>query len=427
MNFVKRIRAVFSKTYFEKYLRDFVQGNDLGDAFGRITQESALKYSAFFACARVLAETFASVSINEFKRDPKTGDREKTNDTGLYDILHNEPNDETSRYNFQECQSYQLSLGGNFVAERLMEGSKIVGLSQIPWQDYDIKRDQESRKLIYVIHGNQGAPVTLRRGQVIHIPGPSTDGIIGMSILSHAASTVRLGQTYETFGQKFYANGALSSGVFEAEKFYKEEAYKRLKKDLDKNYTGLKNAGKPMLLEDGLKYRPQTINPIDAELLGSKRFQIEDICRFFRVQPHLIQHLEKATFNNVEHLSLEFVMYTMLPHFKRGEDNINCQLLTPRQRAEGYYFEYNMAALLRGDQKAMSEAFAKGIQWGWYSVNEVRRLLNLNKIEGGDVRLQPLNMVPLGTPPTSSQGSIDSGVSDMVKRLIDEAANKGTV
>ena len=86
-----------------------------------------------------------------------------------------------------------------------------------------------------------------------------------------------------------------------------------------------------------------------------------------------------------------------------------------------------MAALLRGDQKAMSEAFAKGIQWGWYSVNEVRRLLNLNKIEGGDVRLQPLNMVPLGTPPTSSQGSIDSGVSDMVKRLIDEAANKGTV
>jgi HK97 family phage portal protein len=426
MGFFNRIRAVFSQTHFEQYVQDWAQGNDIPDSFGHLTESSALKYSVFFACNRVLAETFASVSINEYKKNKETGDREKTDDTGLYPILHYAPNDETSRYNFQECMLYQINLGGNFVAERLMNGRKIAGLSQIPWQNYDIIRDQKDRKIKYRIQG-RGNQEILNRNEVLHIPGPSTDGIIGMSILTHAASTIRLGNTYERFGQKLYDNGATPTGVFKHKGFLKEEAYNRLKKSLKGKYAGLINAGTPMLLEDELDYQPLTINPVDAELLGSKRFQIEDICRFFRVQPHLVQHLEKATFSNIEHLSLEFVMYTMLPHFKRVEDNINSQLLTPQQRANGYYFEYNMAALLRGDQKTMAETFAKGIQWGWLSVNEVRRMLNLNRIEGGDTHLQPLNMVLIGTEPSKEQNSITNSIEDTIKRLIDESANKGNV
>lgn len=429
MEVFKRLRAVFSKTYFEKYVEDWYAGNDVVDNFSRLPEDMALRYSVFFACNRVLAETFASVAINEYQKQ-KNGDREVTNDTGLYPILHFAPNDETSRFNFQECMMYQINLGGNFVAERLMDGRRIAGFSQIPWQNYDIIRDPEDRKLKYRIRGasNSAAPdrpqVILNRDQVLHIPGPSTNGFIGMSILTFAASAIRLGATYNRFGQKFYENGALNSGLFEAEKFYKDEAYKRLKKDLKDNYTGLMNAGKPMLLEDGLTYKSLTIHPIDAELLGSKKFQIEDICRFFRVQPHLVQHLEKSTNNNIEQQSLEFVMYTMLPHFKRAEDNINSQLLTPRQRSQGYYLEYNMASLLRGDQKTMALSFSKGIQWGWFSVNDVRRLLNLNSVVDGDTHLQPLNMVPIGTEPDSAG---NTATQDLVKRLIDEAANKETI
>lgn len=428
MEVFKRLRAVFSKTYFEKYVEDWYAGNDVVDNFSRLPEDMALRYSVFFACNRVLAETFASVAINEYQKQ-KNGDREVTNDTGLYPILHFAPNDETSRFNFQECMMYQINLGGNFVAERLMDGRRIAGFSQIPWQNYDIIRDPEDRKLKYRIRGasNSAAPdrpqVILNRDQVLHIPGPSTNGFIGMSILTFAASAIRLGTTYERFGQKFYENGATPTGLFEAEKFYKEEAYNRLKKDLKDNYTGLMNAGKPMLLEDGLTYKSLTINPIDAELLGSRRFQIEDICRFHRVQPHLVQHLEKATNNNIEHQSLEFAMYTMLPHFKRAEDNVNSQLLTPQQRSRGYYFEYNMASLLRGDHKSMALSFSKGIQWGWFSVNDVRRLLNLNSVVDGDTHLQPLNMVPIGTEP----GDASNAIQDTVKRLIDEAANKETI
>jgi len=442
----QRVKAVFSNSYMEQYLEDWAKGNDVPNSFGTLTQETALKYSAFFACNRVLAETFASVPINEYKKDMKTGDRQATDDTGLYPILAFAPNDETSRFNFQESMMYQINLGGNFVAERLMgRNGKIAGFSQIPWQLYDIARDQDTRKLIYRIQGGSdlaGAPgmTTLRRDQVLHIPGVSTNGIEGMSLLSYAAGTIRLGSTYDTFNQKFYDNGATPTGVFEHEKFLKDEAYNRLKKDIDTRYTGLMNSGKPMLLEDDLKYKPLTINPIDAELLSSRKFQVEDICRFFRVQPHMIQHLEKSTNNNIEQQSLEFVMYTMLPHFKRVEDNINSQLLTPQQRAKGYYFEFNMATLLRGDSKAMAESFSKGIQWGYYSVNDVRRMLNLNKVEGGDTHLQPLNMVPLGTTPSdTSTGAaptddgkedddeVDEKITYKVNEIMDEAGNKGNI
>lgn len=438
MNVFQRARAVFSQTYFDNYVKKWVSGDDMPDGFGSLTQDVALRYSTFFACNRVLAETFASVAINEFKK-LKNGDKEKTDDTGLLPILRFAPNDETSRYNFQECMMYQINLGGNFVAERLMNGRKIAGFLQIPWQNYDIRRSRTSRKLEYRIHGggstrdegfisDEGSQLILNRDQVLHIPGPSTGGFVGMSILEFASSTIRLGLTYDTFGQKFYDNGAAPSGVFEIPKFLKDEAYNRLKKDLDSRHAGLMNSGKPMLLEDGLTYNPVTIKPVDAELLNSRKFQVEDICRFFRVQPHLVQHLEKSTNNNIEQQSLEFVMYTMLPHFKRVEDNINSQLLTPRQRAEGYFLEYNMASLLRGDQKAMSTAFSKGIQWGWYSVNDVRRILNLNSVENGNIHLQPLNMAPLGTEPDDDDSDdADDKIKDAVKAALDEAAKKGTI
>jgi len=326
MKFFQRIRAVFSNSYFEEYVKQWVGGGDMPpDTYGQISQDLALKYSAFFACNRVLAETFASVSIHEYKRDTATGDREATDETGLFPILHTAPNDETSAYNFQECQMYQTNLGGNFVAERLVDGRRLAGLSQLEWQDVTIFRDQNDRRIKY-----------------------------------RAARAIMLGHGYEKFGQEFFKNGAVPSVVFEIPGFLKDEAYDRLKKEIKTNYTGLKNAGTPMLLEDGLKASPLTIKPIDAELLSSRKFQIEDICRFFRVQPHLVQHLEKSTNNNIEQQSLEFVMYTMLPHFRRAEQNINSQLLTPRQRAEGYYMEYNISTLLRGDQKTMAESFAKG-------------------------------------------------------------------
>jgi HK97 family phage portal protein len=153
-------------------------------------------------------------------------------------------------------------------------------------------------------------------------------------------------------------------------------------------------------LEDGLKFKEVSIKPVDAQFLESKKFQVEEICRFCRVPLHLVQNLDKATNNNIEHQSLEFSMYTMLPHYKRAEEAVNTQLLTKEQREKGYYYEFNMNTLLRGDAKSMADAFAVGRQWGWLSVNDIRRLNNQNGIgPEGDIYLTPLNMIQAGKEP----------------------------
>jgi HK97 family phage portal protein len=172
-------------------------------------------------------------------------------------------------------------------------------------------------------------------------------------------------------------------------------------------------AGVPMLLEEGLKWAQTTINPIDAQLLESKYFQIEDICRIYRVPQHLVNKLDRSTNNNIEHQALEFVMYTMLPIFKRFEDNINAQLLTPEQRKKGLYFEHKIDGLLRGDAKSRAEAYAAGRQWGWLSVNDIRRLENMPAIENGDIYLQPVIW---------SRGT-NSAAGRRLHRLVDDIAN----
>ena len=377
---------------FDEFIRKYLAGEEVPTVSKISSDDNMLKYSAIFACFRVLAETFASVPVFEYRK-LKNGDREHTNETGLYDMLHYEPNEEMSAYNFWEAMIYQICAGGNAVALRLNSKSgQMVGLYPIQYQEIEFKRDKETRKLIYRWNNEKD----YLRKDIFHIPGPSINGVIGMSILEYARGALSLGQIYETFSQNFYKNGAISSGMFRHPGHLDDKAFTRLKKEIKENYTGLKNAGVPMLLEHGLEYQGITINPVDAQLIENKKLQIEDICRFCRVPLHLVQNLDKATNNNIEHQSLEFVMYTMLPYFKKIEECINTQLLTPTHRARGYYYEFNLNTLLRGDSKSMAEAFATGRQWGWLSVNDIRKLLNMNKIDNGDIYLQPMNMIEAG-------------------------------
>ena len=328
-------RMIFGKTFQEK-VSDFLTGADLDNASNsfNIDQVTAMKYSAVFGCVRVLAETLANTPIMLYRKKSDT-ERETRNDLAIYDILHNRPNEEMSPFN----------LGGNTVCQRLVnQKGDLVGLYPYNYNRVNIHRDTATKKLIYTVDTQD-----FQREEVLHIPGISLDGIVGISPIEYAASAIRLGLNYEQFGVNFYKNGANASGAFKHPGVLEEEAFNRLRKDLKTNYTGLKNTGTPMILEDGLEFQPFQIKPVDAQLLESKYFQIEDICRIYRVPQHLVQKLDRSTNNNIEHQSLEFVMYTMLPWFKRWEDNINMQLLTLQQRMAGYYVEFKADALLRGD------------------------------------------------------------------------------
>lgn len=413
---IKRLALALNKTAFEQYVYDFNHGNDVVTVAS--SKDVAMTFSAVFACFRVLAETFASVPIHEYKKLPN-GDRIQTNDTGLYPILHGKANDEMSSYNFKEASMYQLCGGGDAISIRSFNyAGGLTALTPIERQNIRVDRDKDTKKLIYIVNNDYSRPYS--RDEVFHVPGPSVNGIIGMSIIEYAASAIKLGLNYEKFGNKFYENGAMPSGAFEHPTSLNKEAYDRLKAGLKENYSGMTNAGVPMLLEDGLKYNPFTMKLVDAEYLTSRKFEVEEICRYCRVPLHLIQNLDRATNNNIEHQSLEFAMYTMLPHFKRWEEAINTFLLTDYWSRQGYYFEFDMNAMVRGDIESRYRAYAIARQWGWASANDILRLENLPRIPNGDIYLQPSNMIEAGTDPYKNQDmTVDPKIKKEIEDLLD--------
>jgi len=384
LNFKDRFKVLMSG-----HIEDFLSGNDIQNTSAKVSIDTAMKYTAVNACIRVRAETFASVPFMLYK---KTADgREIVKDDPIYDILHFKPNEEMSPFNFKETLLTNFDTSGNSVSKKLVnKKGELVGLYPYPHNMVKIERDKETKRLIYVI-GSGTDQETLTRDEVFHVPNESFDGVIGLSPIEYVSQSIKLGLSYEQFGVSFYKNGAMTSGVFEHPNALNAVSHANLKKSLKINYQGLRNAGVPMILEEGMKYTPMSIKPVDAELLQSKYYQIEEICRIFRVPPHLVQDLRRSTNNNIEHQSLEFVMYTMLPIFKRFEDNFNMQILSRKQRKEGYYVEAKIDSLLRGDSKSRADAYSVGRQWGWLSVNDIRRLENQKPIPNGDIYLEPLN------------------------------------
>jgi HK97 family phage portal protein len=380
----------------QKYANDFLAGEDLpSTSYGSVDVDTALAYSAVFACNRVLSETLASCPIFLYQKDAK-GNRKVLTNAREHDLLHNAPSDEMTPGAFKEFGMSSINLGGNMFAQKIRNTyGEIIQLRPISWDRVHIQIDKTTGAYEYHLDSKTQEP--LSRRDILHIPGLSMNGYTGVTPIEYAQSALRVGLYQESFQQNFYKNGVMTSGIFEHPGALSSEAFERLKSDLTRNYVGMKNSGTPMILEEGMKFSPVTMKLSDAQFIESKRFQIEDIARMFRVPLHLIGDLTRSTNNNIEHQSLEFIIYTMLPHFKRWEENLNLQLLTPADRMAGKYFEFKIDALLRGDIVSRYTAYATARQWGWLSVNDVLRLENMNGIgPKGDIFLSPLNMGEAG-------------------------------
>lgn len=377
----------------QKYGEDFLNGEDVPTDNLRINTSTAMSFSPVFACNRVLSETLASCPIMLYEKDDK-GNRKRITDTAEYGVLHYAPNAEMTPVQFKEFGMTNINLGGNFIAQKVFNlHGELLELRPISWERVKIDIDKLTGRLLYYIDNN-ATPKT--RAEILHIPGLTLDGYIGITPLSYSALTIDIGLSQDTFERNFYHNRASTSGIFQYPNELSDDAFQRLKKDIKKNYTGLSNAGVPMILEGGGQFKEITMKLTDAQFLESKRFRIEDVCRIFRIPLHLVQDLTRSTNNNIEHQSLEFIVYTMLPWFKRWEENLNLQLLSKEARRKNRYFEFNISGLLRGDIKSRYEAYAQGRQWGWLSVNDIRRLENMNPIPNGGIYLEPLNMGEAG-------------------------------
>lgn len=374
-----------------------------------VTPETAMRSAAVLACVRVLAETVAGLPFIVYRRN-KTG-RERDTSLPIFNLLSSKPNRFQTAFEFREMLMAHCLLRGNGYAQKVYDGAgRLVEL--VPLNPTRVEPSLTSDgSLVYKLKTDNFGERILPGEDIFHLKGLATDGILGVSPITYAREAVGLSIAAEEFGGRVFSNDAKPGGILEHPGKLSDEAHKRIKDSWQDAHAGLKNAHKVAVLEEGMKWQRIGISASDTQFIESRKFQIEEIARIFRVPPHLIGHLERATFANIEHQSLEFVQHTLLPWLRRWEQAIASRLMTEGESST-HYCEFLVDGLLRGDIQSRYSAYAVGRQWGWLSADDVRRLENMEPLpeDTGKDYLVPLNMIPAGTtvepPPVRAQSPI---------------------
>ena len=375
-----------------------------GSSAGKmVTERSAMQMTAVYSCVRILAEAVAGLPLHVY-RYTKDGGKEKAIDHPLYLLLHDEPNPEMSSFVFRETLMTHLLLWGNAYAQIIRNGkNEIVALYPLMPNKMTVDRDENGQLYYTYYRGNDEAiknkelAVTLRPSDVLHIPGLGFDGLVGYSPIAMAKNAIGMAIACEEYGAKFFANGAAPGGVLEHPGTIKDP--QRVRESWQSTFGGSGNANKIAVLEEGMKYTPIGISPEQAQFLETRKFQINEIARIFRVPPHMVGDLEKSSFSNIEQQSLEFVKYTLDPWVIRWEQSIMRSLLLQEEKSD-YFVKFNLEGLLRGDYQSRMNGYAIARQNGWMSANDIRELENLDRIpeeEGGDLYLINGNMLPMAS------------------------------
>ena len=358
-----------------------------------VTPSSAIQVSAVYACVRVIAETIASLPLHVYE-STDAGSR-KANEHTLYRLLHDEPNNEMTSFVWRETMLSHLLLYGNSYCQILRSGrSRIVGLYPLLPDHMSVDRDSKG-KLTYTYTTSEGRMVLLAPEDVLHIPGLGFDGVMGYSPIALEKAAIGLGIAAEEYGSKFFQNGARPSGILTHPNTVKDPA--SLRASWNAAYGGSGNASRVAVLEEGMTFVPLSMPNNEAQFLETRKFQVTEICRIFRVPPHMIGDLERATFSNIESQNISFAVHTIRPWLVRIEQAIN-KTLIPENEKGRYYAQFNIDGLMRGDYKSRMEGYAIARQNGWMSANDIRALENLNPIsaeEGGNAFLVNGNMIPI--------------------------------
>ena len=359
-----------------------------------MTEEKAMRFSAVYSCTRVLSESVAQLPLKIYRR--KGDGRQEAADHYLYPLLHSAPNPRQTAFNFWEAVTASLALWGNAYALIDLDNSgRVAALWFLDPSTVMPRKDIATGKLVYDVKLTDGTNKTLMWDELFHVPGLGFDGLRGHSVVRVAAEAIGQGIAASEYAGKFFENDATPRGVLETDAFFKDPSVvERLRKSWNDLYQGTDNAHRVAILENGLKFKPLTINPEDAQLLETRKFNRSEIAGIFRVPLHMIGDLDKATFSNIEHQSIDFVKFSLSPWLKRIEQAISLQLFSPGERKR-YFAEFKTDAMLKGDTKSRYEAYEVAIRSGWMSINEVRRLENLNPVDGGDEHYLQMQMVPI--------------------------------
>ena len=368
--------------------------------FGRTTsgkpvnERTAMQTTAVYACVRILAEAVASLPLHVYEYQDDGG-KKLVYDHPLYYLLHDEPNPEMTSFVFRETLMSHLLIWGNAYAQIIRDGAgRVLGLYPLLPDKMEVQRDDKG-SIYYVYSRNSDenpmfkeyGNIKLKAEDVLHIPGLGFDGLIGYSPIAMAKNAVGMTLACEEYGASFFANGANPGGVLEHPGVLKDPS--KVRESWNSVYRGVSNAHKIAVLEEGMKYQQIGIPPEEAQFLETRKFQINEIARLYRIPPHMVGDLDKSSFSNIEQQSLEFVKYTLDPWVIRWEQSLQRSLLLPGEKGK-YFIKLNVDGLLRGDYQSRMNGYAVGRQNGWFSANDIREMENMNPIpdeEGGNLYL----------------------------------------
>ena len=359
----------------------------------QVSEDNALTFSAVYAAVRIISETIASIPLNVYQADGET--RVKAVGHPVQDLLAKAPNSVSSTFTFREAMASNLVLHGNAYAKIEMNAAGRP-TALIPLNPMKVEVKVVDGEKVYVFDKKH----TYLDYEMLHFVGLSFNGLTGKSPLSMAREAVAIGLAAQEYGARFYSNGANAGGVITAPGRLNTEVVKRLRESWNRAQSGNSNSHSTAILEEGMKYEKIGLDPEAAQFLQSRKFQVNEIARIFRIPPSYLADLENSsTRANVEQQAIQFVRDCITPYVRRMEVELNRKLF--REDEPNLYAYFTMEGLMRGDQKARYEAYATARQWGWLSVNDIRDLENLNPVEGGDIYLQPLNMVQSGQDDTN--------------------------
>jgi HK97 family phage portal protein len=366
-----------------------------------VNERSSMQMTAVYACVRILAEAIAGLPLHLYRHDDDSS-KHKATEHPLYTLLHSEPNAEMTSFVFRETLMTHLLLWGNAYAQIIRNGKgQVAALYPLMPNRMQVDRDKNGKLYYQYTTSAEDAPtmkgnsVVLDASEVLHIPGLGFDGLVGYSPIAMAKNAIGMAIACEEYGAKFFANGAAPSGVLEHPGTVKDPT--RLRDTWQGQFGGSANSHKVAVLEEGMKYTPISISPEQAQFLQTRKFQINEIARIFRVPPHMVGDLEKSSFSNIEQQSLEFVKYTLDPWVIRWEQSLSRALLAADEK-QTHFFRFNVEGLLRGDYQSRMGGYATARQNGWMSANDIRILEDMDLItdeDGGNLYLINGNMLPL--------------------------------
>jgi HK97 family phage portal protein len=377
---------------------------------GKIVNErSSMQTTAVFACVRIIAETVASLPLHTYKY--KGEGKEKMYTHPLYKLLHDEPNPEMTSFTLRETMMTHLLLWGNSYCQIIRNGKGEV-MNLYPLLPDKMMLDRDNNGNLYYAYIKEGVSHYLGPEDVLHVPGLGFDGVMGYSPVALAKNAIGLNIAAEEYGGRFFANNATPSGILSTSGTIKEPS--KVRDAWQAAYGGTNNSNKVAVLEDGLQYQAISMPNSDAQFLETRKFQIEEICRIFQVPPHMVADLSKSSFSNIENQSISFVVHTIRPWLVRLEQAMNRKLFLEEEKGQ-CFVSFNASALMRGDYKSRMDGYSIGIQNGFFSVNDVRRMENMDPIsqkDGGDLYLINGNMLPLKMAGAYAKKAMDENVKE---------------